>query len=1045
MNPQSYRLSRARVLRALQTAILTVALFSGAVANGAGTTRQDYDIPVGMADQSLKLFAEQSGHTFIADGELLRDVKTSAVKGTMSAQDAVDRLLAGTNLVVAVDSRSGAFVIRKASDPNAPRTARPEPSGSSATVPTDTNSLQDSSDEESVVVLSPFEVVSSTDSGYMASNTLAGTRLNSRLSDVAVAVSPFTRELIDDLGVDNIEGLLNYTNNSVRLDETELANGTANVEFGFQFTVRGLPASRSRDYFLWDDIETDNFNVERIDQSRGPNSILFGVGAAGGIINVTTKRPNFLNRSSAELLTASNQRVRASIDLNRVLVEDRLAIRLNLVSDQPNSWRYFEFSDEARAHLAMTYRITDSATLRVEGEHGDVRDNRSRSYVGDEHIQAWLAAGRPNRSVSTAGTLVFNNAFLHIDNDDTLTSINAGQQLSFETNAGAAFQEVVTSESEILSFVANAGGPDQFRETTYSTYSIYLEQSFGQRLNVEAAFNHQENEFLHYDAEDMGYDLKGDVSIAPGFTGHTGELFYSTNWARRTRDRSVDTFRLTGAYELEAGKRLGRHRFAAMFERRDMNTARTAEAEYLVDQNGTHFVPLQQGQGAVPLRNRLFRRHYVTEGDFSTYHVGSWRDDVSLAINGVTYTNAFTQLNSNIQDDRTVLDSRMVSMQNFWLNEKVVTTAGYRADDMSFRKRGVRQNPVTNYFEVDYTNPPTVTKHSGESITFGVVVKPTSWLSLLYNEAENRGLPDVNQSVLPNSSFAPPSVGEGRDIGLMLRLLDGRLFARVAWYENSMKGLTAFGNRGNLETPNFGILDALLAAGLISNAEHAQHAVITNVYTFGRESEGYEAQLTLSINDNWSLMANYSTTDRVAFNIMPEVLAWYAQEDAYWRSFGNAYFTVDPAGPRASIADESARILNNYILDRTRFEGIGDEGSRKEQANLFTNYHFKGGFLKGFNVGGGVRYLGPMAVSVDVANKSVLRGNSKTLWELLLGYQRKDVRLFGIDADLKCQLNVRNLFDNRDVTIAGMASDGRITRIRLETPREFAFRLTLGF
>lgn len=62
-----------------------------------------------------------------------------------------------------------------------------------------------------VVTLSPFVVETTQDIGYLATSTLAGTRLNTSLKDVGAAVSVFTEEFLADIGVQNIEDILAYT------------------------------------------------------------------------------------------------------------------------------------------------------------------------------------------------------------------------------------------------------------------------------------------------------------------------------------------------------------------------------------------------------------------------------------------------------------------------------------------------------------------------------------------------------------------------------------------------------------------------------------------------------------------------------------------------------------------------------------------------------------------------------------------------------------------------------------------------------------------
>ena len=65
--------------------------------------------------------------------------------------------------------------------------------------------------KEDVIQLSPFEVSAEKDTGYRASGTLAGTRLRTELRDVAASVSVITKEFMQDIGANNLEGLLTYT------------------------------------------------------------------------------------------------------------------------------------------------------------------------------------------------------------------------------------------------------------------------------------------------------------------------------------------------------------------------------------------------------------------------------------------------------------------------------------------------------------------------------------------------------------------------------------------------------------------------------------------------------------------------------------------------------------------------------------------------------------------------------------------------------------------------------------------------------------------
>lgn len=1041
----------------------SVVLFTGQhVSAQVESEKRSFDISEGYAIDTLQEAAQQVSVEFIFSADLMEGVRTSSIRGEFRPIEAFNLMLAGTSLAVFQHEKSGVYIIRKTENTagvngdsksidtapmnqNKPKLGTLIKSLFVAAIAS-ASQLDAQTTEEKVFELSPFTVDSSSDKGYRANNTLAGSRLNSELSDTAAAISPFTRQLLDDLGAENIEDVLRYSNNVTRLDESELAVDNQALEFDFQFNFRGLPASRSRNYFIWE-LSSDNFNVGRIDESRGPNSILFGVGSAGGVINTTTKRAIFANTNSVQFVAGSHNKLRSSVDFNRVLIDDRLSIRLNAVTEDRNGYRLGEFRDQDRIHFTTTFKPTKNTTIRGEYEAGEVIENLPRGWLGIDNVSLWDAAGRPARADRVLDTAALNNRYIHFQNDGE--TVFTGRNQYFQTNTRGLNRTVIFDETELINYTANGGGPDGLRDNDYSTYSLFLEQRFNDAFNVELSYNHQSNAYLQYDAGGNAYNLRGDVS-APGVSSRSGELFYESFWSRRTRDRESDTFRATASYEVDFGEKIGKHRFALMAEERDQSSARDEKHETYVEgadpSQERPIIPVRQGDSQLNARNRVWRRNYVTEGDFSTYHIGSWKSPATVNVSGTDYVSRFVQRNQNIDDDDSKLSSLLFSMQNFWFGGKIVTTYGYREDDIKIENRGVSQNPDTNIWEVDYQNPPDTSRFNGGSTqTVGIVAKPTRWLSLLYNDSDNQGLPDVNRNIA-TGTFASPSKGKGRDMGFMFNLFEGRVFARIARYESSMIGLTAFGNRGNVENRNNRILGALLNNGDIDASEVAAHTVITNVYTFGRDSDGNEAELTANITDNWSLRLNFSLTDRVRFNIMPENIKWFGREDAYWQTFA-AY--NDPAvtvsgGSNGTIAEESSFIRDNFIANNVRFEGLGDAGTREKQGNLFTNYRFTEGALKGFNIGGGVRYLGANVVGVDIASSSLIMGNDKTLADFLIGYRTK-AKFLGPNGSVRLQLNVSNVFDEREPTIALQSLLGVVNAVSLQRPREFKFSATFNF
>ena len=108
--------------------------------------------------------------------------------------------------------------------------------------------------KEEIVELSPFTVNTSSDVGYVAGNTLAGSRLNTRLRDTASSVSVFTREFLDDIGITDLRELMEYTVNGEMDTNSQGASSEQNRIIGGHaltagIQIRGLIAGQGMDYF----------------------------------------------------------------------------------------------------------------------------------------------------------------------------------------------------------------------------------------------------------------------------------------------------------------------------------------------------------------------------------------------------------------------------------------------------------------------------------------------------------------------------------------------------------------------------------------------------------------------------------------------------------------------------------------------------------------------------------------------------------------------------------------------------------------------------
>lgn len=77
----------------------------------ADLPKKHFDLPAADATETLRLFTEQSGEHIVYLIDHVRGERTNAVRGTMTAAESLQRMLAGTNL--AMVRRDGAFAISR--------------------------------------------------------------------------------------------------------------------------------------------------------------------------------------------------------------------------------------------------------------------------------------------------------------------------------------------------------------------------------------------------------------------------------------------------------------------------------------------------------------------------------------------------------------------------------------------------------------------------------------------------------------------------------------------------------------------------------------------------------------------------------------------------------------------------------------------------------------------------------------------------------------------------------------------------------------------
>ena len=805
-----------------------------------------------------------------------------------------------------------------------------------------------------VVELSPFVVNTNNDLGYAAENTLAGSRLNTKLRDTASSVSVFTKEFLDDLAITDIAHLLEYSVNSEMDTNSQGASSEQNRIIGGHalfagIQIRGLLASIGMDYFT-SITPADPYRVGRFEDARGPNSILFGIGAPGGLLNQSSKiAETHRDTGAIRYGLGSWSRSRLEVDANKVLVKNKLAVSVAALHQENGGWRAFDFQDKNRVFGSVTWRPLRTVTITAMGEVGRDISAVVRSFSDAEQALAWydnreaLGVGAvtftPNNTVPTAAQQLVGvvgrdgavggtaHRFIYIENDKTIFdaigtfftgSYNNAAVRAPDGTRGITAPTLRIHDPKFYPLNGNAVGPGMFREQTLHNYTFTADWQPTRHLIFNLAHNYQETRAIVNLMNGTAPMLRGEANRTLGVGGpanpYAGRMYFDGTWTRDIHYGDSRESRLSASYNLETKwKWLGRHRLAASVSRADINDRRANSWLVLAGR------PFSNDPSNA--NNRVTVRNYLTEGIHGTYRAGDWRSlPATLNIGGRSFATAYANVAAGGADNGGMvqkMDSKMAATQSFFFEGKLVTTFGYRDDRVKNIQLGYLNDPIRgSVVDLDESKGE-VNRMVGQTRTAGVVYHPFEWLSVIGNKSSNVGIPPLARTVFPDGNLAPLSKGRGQDFGLGFDLLGGRLNARAVYFEGSEIGRVTAPFTGTLTGANTRVMDAfgavLVGAGLPFSA--AEWAPIRTKYTppassvaSDFESKGYETRLTANLTRQWRLVTNYSYTDSGRTEMAPEAVAFYGfkRADPVLLTQG---VTQDPTG--------------RFVVDPNAFESGG--------------------------------------------------------------------------------------------------------------------------
>ena len=120
-------------------------------------------------------------------------------------------------------------------------------------------------------------------------------------------------------------------------------------------------------------------SLEKVEIMKGSSAILFGNVAAGGILNLVTKKPKFESGGSVSMRAGSFDFYKPTVDIyGSVFGSKKLAYRINGTYEKGNSFRENVSSERVYVNPSLWYKLSDKTDIILEADYQ--KDRRTADF-----------------------------------------------------------------------------------------------------------------------------------------------------------------------------------------------------------------------------------------------------------------------------------------------------------------------------------------------------------------------------------------------------------------------------------------------------------------------------------------------------------------------------------------------------------------------------------------------------------------------------------------------------------------------------------------
>ncbi|QTD57775.1 TonB-dependent receptor [Parasphingorhabdus cellanae] len=458
--------------------------------------------------KALTEFGMQSGKEVYFAETSVAGKKSTTIKGSYTPLAAIKRLLSGSGVVYRVD-RNGTILVGQTYASAATSSLAQDVSSGVA------GSTGNQTDDTNLIIVT-------------------AQKIEQNIQEVPISVSAFSAEELDGY---KIEG------------GSELVRAIPNISFSknnfstYNFSIRGIgtkalsvtsdpavaisfnntPMLRNRLF------EQEYFDVERVEVLRGPQGTLYGRNATGGVVNMITNKPQFVEFDGwlkGEVGNYDTRRISAMVNIP---VSDTFALRAAGALTKRSGFDYNSITDKQvngrdlySTRISAAWEPSDRFRVNAIWERFSEDDDRSRTGKqlchtdpGPTSVGAKDISDMPlTRGMLSQGCLpgsLYDDAAFGTPNGFSLPYVLAGAQiiqLGYPPNAANTFENLITLISQTKDPYANVKQSRDLREIATAYDPTFRAKNDVYQLNAE-------------------FDITPDLTIFSQ-TAYTKDFYFST-------------------------------------------------------------------------------------------------------------------------------------------------------------------------------------------------------------------------------------------------------------------------------------------------------------------------------------------------------------------------------------------------------------------------------------------------------------------------------------------------------------------------------------